>query len=531
MAFFGSSQVSIEGDVNSYIQGDQNISYTTQVFQRQEREHTIYDEFPYIQRGLIYRVRDLHRQDCFMRWNRESHKHEIEFRAERVISTAEILGDSSRYTVISYKGQDAEKVWEKEFRQWSDASDATKMQLFGINRSSIPFLLFHRELVPFAHFEDRIGLFGRHYAYTLAWRIMNCAQTVLWMDPKGGTLVRGVQGPDSVHLDYYSTFDVKTLPPSAELLQEDICWRFFSHLPLDKAFDRSVVHALQRRHKVFELPFSSHLPSVFSHLNKLMIGIGIAACKTYPNHGCLDSPVLMPDGRTKFSLIHNGRSSFEVLCGDHSSTWMSQASSVFHNCGISLNEDLSKYELFTPWVLLEGSIDNLEVAQQRHLKVPPIYLFLHPTHFSPPLKKGSLVSAHTWSFDKDGKTSISCLRCEYLGLPLKLLVLTGSTHKYIWSSETYQIIHKWQVARGFDPTTTDFAHHCEYPLYEVVQPKFSQFEELNEGESPCSSLTHFAEVSDKEGQGQSTLSSIWSILTAPLTSVACEKSEIPMALM
>ncbi|KAF9260547.1 hypothetical protein L218DRAFT_574401 [Marasmius fiardii PR-910] len=135
----GASQFTIAGDVNSYIQGNQTINYTTRIIQQK----TIYDEFPNIRRGHVYKIRDLDHVDCILGpkiWLNKG----VEFEAERTISTAEIHGSSSRFTVVSYKGKDADKAWEKEFRRWSENTDAVKMQLFGINRSSVPLLIFHR---------------------------------------------------------------------------------------------------------------------------------------------------------------------------------------------------------------------------------------------------------------------------------------------------------------------------------------------------------------------------------------------------
>ncbi|KAF9266046.1 hypothetical protein L218DRAFT_92579 [Marasmius fiardii PR-910] len=534
MAFVGASHFSITGDVNTYILGDLNISYTSQTVQGQERTRTIYDEFPYIQRGLVCRVRDLHRKNRFVHWNSVSNKYEIEFKVERIVSTAEIPGHSSRYTVVSYKGQDAEKAWEKDFRQWCEASDASQMQLFGINRSSIPFLLFHRELVPLAHFADRIGEFGRIFASTFARNTMGCRETELWMDPKGGTLIHGVEGPHSAYLDHLATFHVEEISPSPELfLQEDVSWRFFSHLPLNKAFDGSVIYSLHwKRGESEKVPFSPHLPYILSNRYNLNLAFDSRVWESSSDR--LDSPVLMPNGQTRFSLTHDGESSFELEYGDRATcSWLSHASSVFHNLGISLSEDLSDYKFTTPYICLAGSIDNSKAAQQRRLQLPPIYFFLHAIHLFPTqATEDSYVSVHSWSHDENGQTSIPHYHCESLGLPTRLRVEYLFSCQYFWPTETYKTIHNWQIARGFDPITNEFACYCEYPMLQVIPPELSsRFEEVK-GESIGSSPTSVVvENSRESGRQRFVISSIWSVIVAPLTSVACEELDISVVLI
>ncbi|KAG7097642.1 hypothetical protein E1B28_004974 [Marasmius oreades] len=149
----------------------------------------------------------------------------------------------------------------------------------------------------------------------------------------------------------------------------------------------------------------------------------------------------------------------------------------------------SEYRWMKPWltlvvpvVYLSGSIENSSIKHQRRSEDPPIYLFLHPLSSFPLLEEDSVLPIHTWSHDENGETPIPHHHCEYLGLPTKLNVSESSSRAYRWPSETYKIIHKWQVARGFDPTTADFARYLEYPIYEVLsESEAGRFEELNIG--------------------------------------------------
>ncbi|KAG7097878.1 hypothetical protein E1B28_005189 [Marasmius oreades] len=394
------------------------------------------------------------------------------------------------------------------------------MQLFGINRSSVPLLIFYGELVPIAHFWDRLGAFGRGYVLTLACRIWYCSPTTVWIDSEQGTLIRGLEGPNHYlgDADAFNHNVVKSLPSSVELLDEDVCFRYFSQFPLGKGFDRDaidIIHSMSERGAAGSPVINRPRPHVLSSKTDSLITVGSIV---WENYGCFGDQVVMTDGRTRFTLTDSDKDPRLHLCSDvDQNSWMSQASSVFHRLGISLDDDLSPYKFAVPVIRLTASIGN---SQQRS-EDQPIYFFLHPVP-----EHG--VPTHTWSYDADGKTSIPYHHCEYLGLPTEL-----SMNRFTWTcwpqSETYKSIHKWQVARGFDPTTTEFARYLEYSIFEV-QPESvsSQIEELDPSEASSSSIV---ENPRKNDPGQSAVSSIWSAITAPLTYAADEDSKISAALM
>ncbi|KAF9256449.1 hypothetical protein L218DRAFT_881672 [Marasmius fiardii PR-910] len=87
---------------------------------------------------------------------------------------------------------------------------------------------------------------------------------------------------------------------------------------------------------------------------------------------------------------------------------------------------------------------------------------------------------HFWSFDAEGKSRISNRKRRYLGLPTRRLTYKHRVnHTVSWPTSTYKGIHQWQLSRGFDPNTTDFARFLGYPAFEIMsQRKSSQFEEL-----------------------------------------------------
>ncbi|KAF9265341.1 hypothetical protein L218DRAFT_957524 [Marasmius fiardii PR-910] len=166
---------------------------------------------------------------------------------------------------------------------------------------------------------------------------------------------------------------------------------------------------------------------------------------------------------------------------------------MFRELGISLLQDPSYYaplELITSNIELRGSFSKEEAEQRLRLKRHPIYLFLHPIHRFPALEPMSCVSVHSWSSDKNGETCFSNDCCEHLGLPTEFVVMLAAAHKICWPTETYQTIHKWQVERGFDPYTTDFARYLGYQTYRAIQTELVELEEVDTGEFFSLSETH-----------------------------------------
>ncbi|KAF9264451.1 hypothetical protein L218DRAFT_862975, partial [Marasmius fiardii PR-910] len=86
---------------------------------------------------------------------------------------------------------------------------------------------------------------------------------------------------------------------------------------------------------------------------------------------------------------------------------------------------------------------------------------------------------HRWYFNKDDEVPIENQMCEQLGLPTTLWVRFGSSNQYSWPTKTYKLIHNWQVARGFDPTTAEFTKYCWFPVFDVTDPGPGRFEAVD----------------------------------------------------
>ncbi|KAG7098001.1 hypothetical protein E1B28_005309 [Marasmius oreades] len=244
-------------------------------------------------------------------------------------------------------------------------------------------------------------------------------------------------------------------------------------MPFNREGDTYVMDIIQDLRQLLKARLSPNRPIIFSTLTNSTIAAGSILWRKGYGLNCLEDMLRIADGRTRFTLVNNSRDFQFCLLATATwdyLAWLSQALSIFQKLGISLNEDLSQYQGIYPYIKLSGKIDGSEFMQ--HLRdVSPIYLFVLPIY-------STAASNHFWSYDKNGQTEISNQECEHLGLPCKLKKISYSAHAYSWPTKVYKDIHKWQVLRGFDPTTTSFAHHLGYPAqFEVIHWKSKCFKE------------------------------------------------------
>ncbi|KAI3618812.1 hypothetical protein WG66_009492 [Moniliophthora roreri] len=79
-----------------------------------------------------------------------------------------------------------------------------------------------------------------------------------------------------------------------------------------------------------------------------------------------------------------------------------------------------------------------------------------------------------WSFDKTGQSRMSREECERWGLPVLTVSAPYQVKKcnplklHSWSTHIYTTLRDWQKARGFDPTTSDWARDMGLPEVEIL---------------------------------------------------------------
>ncbi|KAL0572725.1 hypothetical protein V5O48_009241 [Marasmius crinis-equi] len=174
--------------------------------------------------------------------------------------------------------------------------------------------------------------------------------------------------------------------------------------------------------------------------------------------------------------------------------WLARAESVFHAFGFPLDEDLySRWGVRIPVLHMVGALSQ-SVSKSRLRQQQAVYLFVSPpVHILPTTRTPS--SLHFWSFFEDGRSPLSTSMCQRLGLPV---VLQCEIHfqSFYWDNDTYKIIRLYQAARGFDPTTADFAQSFQDPdpLYLTAKDDFGRTGTLLVVQEMDGSLTFSVDV-------------------------------------
>ncbi|KAK1219298.1 hypothetical protein PQX77_017987 [Marasmius sp. AFHP31] len=451
--FFPNAQnFQITGGNFNHINGDQ-INYTTLV-QAERKELTVLDEYYYVKRGAIYKLRENGRYlwekgERWRSWVRRLG------RANRVSYAVEIVDRPGKvFTLVEYSGPEAKQAFEKDFAMLISELTLNGAQVYGYNLSAAPSILMYNELVPAA--QVNAGIIGRVYLSTIRWQL-RCRNGELWLDPARGVFCRGLPGP-TLQLTIRD-FGSEELPLTAELVQEDVLLRFLAGLK-SKHVDDVVVIGVAFSGALTDVPERVVRPTVISTLTNAPI---VVANNTWTSFGdSLSDGKLLADGMARFTLA-GGDSLLLEWNWDAKRAWMAQAWSVFGARGISMEDDLSVYHLLFHRASLSGRLSYSEARRQFQ---KPIYLFVRPLPFD--LDDGRTSSVHFWSFDEDGHSPLSRNLCLDFGLPTTFGISQFSW-SCSWSSDAYDSLRQYQILRGFDPSTADFAQSLGFDK-NIFQP-------------------------------------------------------------
>ncbi|KAJ8079166.1 hypothetical protein PM082_021666 [Marasmius tenuissimus] len=460
----------------SHVEGDQ-FNHSTTIVQAKEKERSELDEYFYVKRGAIFRLRNIGINQYPRSWDDGDRRRfliceEDRVRADRQICAAELVDRPGRvFTVVEYRGPDAKKALEKDLATLMSELTANTSQMYGYNLSAIPSILLYNELVPAA--QVNTGIIGKVYLHTLCSQLRCNSVGELWLDPRRGVFCRGPPGPH-LGLDVW-TFGNEELPLTGELAQEDILLRFLARLK-SKEVDHVVVRGVAfSGARTDVMPERVPRPTIIP----LLTNTPIAVTNNVLESDCSDLSFrkLLKNGLTRFTL--NGGWSFWIkwnLCA--AGAWIAQASRVFYARGMSLGDDLSGFKLVYPRAELKIRLSYSEIRQQSQ---QPIYLFIRPP--PPDLNHGRTSSLHYWSFDEDGESPLSDNVCLDFGLPMALEFSRSFYSELSWSDDAYRRIHQYQLLRGFDPSTTDFAQSLGFDNY-IYQPlsDSDRFAQVNQGE-------------------------------------------------
>ncbi|KAK1223200.1 hypothetical protein PQX77_013923 [Marasmius sp. AFHP31] len=410
-----------------------NGNQINQIIQREEKERTEFDDFRNVKRGDICKLRNI-----------------CQAPVTKTFCTTNLFGVEGEFTTVTYTGRDARKAFEEEFLKISRIQFSEASQIFAIANGTIPSMVLWHNLIPLAQFGENVGRLGLSYLKSLRIQL-GCVDNELWMDSSRGVICHGPKGPSS-YIPRDRLF-FKDLPATAELLREEVLMRFLaSHK--SKEADDALMTAMYRGLGVKKVPGRVNRPTIFSALTKTPIAIANNVWKSWKDN--LVERTCLENSWTRFRCDGDGT---VLLNRDVPKAWLSQAWSVFHARGVSLDNDLKDFHLVFPQRHLDGNIDKspskCQLRQQQ-----PIYLFVYPP--PPNLPNGEISPLHHWSFHEDGHSHISPESCRDLGLPVKLDYKDRDSYSLSWSTYHYKSLHQYQIARGFDPTTADFAQHLGY---------------------------------------------------------------------
>ncbi|KAK1224761.1 hypothetical protein PQX77_012321 [Marasmius sp. AFHP31] len=416
-----------------------------QIVQRKEKERTEFDDYRNVKSGDFYRLEEI----CAVkRW-----------RYNTDIYTVEVIGTEGRFTSMTYSGPDARRAFKEDFRKFSRArSSKSSAQVFAVDVGTVPSLLFWHGLLPISHFRTNLGWLCGLYVYNLR-RKLNCKEEELWVDSGRGVFCQGPEGPWSEIWWMNEDLDVEELPLTAEMLQEDVFVRFLASLKSREA-DRLFLGAMwgDGVDDDLNLPEWCDQLTIFSTLTKSPITV---ANNVWTSGRVFTERQALENGLTRFRLEGDGSRLELWLNGDAGNAWLSQSSNIFQACGISLDDDLSVYEVIYSHAKLEGYLDDFPFPlKSQRRRQQPIYLFVYPVPPPPDIYYQKTSRLHFWSFHKDGQHRLSPESCLDFGLPIELEYMYSEN----WSQKTnnYKLIHQYQQLRGFDPTTTNFAQNLEY---------------------------------------------------------------------
>ncbi|ESK87471.1 hypothetical protein Moror_11597 [Moniliophthora roreri MCA 2997] len=512
----GSSDFDICNNQITVVEGSQyNDNRTFQIVRRETRKLTIWDEFERVRTGNINLIKAVATSDIYDDndgpwWSRNRNRRTV---ARRTISIARIRGEDkeAEFLYVGYSGPEARQAFERDFDQFSAVKHLNVAQLFGYSDSQygLPALIFYDALIPLNHVllaNERINHWRWVKTYftlhaIVAGLVENSPHTdpgALWIEPRSGALRRGpyVRGAWSLFrscapfsISHFNPLSIQTYSDTNAIV--DYLIRTF---PIDTIFvqrlDLEEVFIWETELSFLELwPYLVNLrwKEVFltarwTGLTPILREVCVSRRNLLPKRR-----VVMKDGsvrlrftdftdttyllRLRYKLFHGNRPL------DIRRAWLAQAHSIFSQLGIPEYEwgDYSITDRF--YVQFRPiEVNTYQTASNK----PTPYLFVRPIpHLSDDKTtwRSWAESTYFWSFDRSGQEEMSESTRVSLGLP-SFETEISVRYRY-WDCEMYKLMERFQHFKGFDPTTTDYARSCGYPLMQVV-PDEDRFQELGE---------------------------------------------------
>ncbi|KAK7060717.1 hypothetical protein VNI00_000448 [Paramarasmius palmivorus] len=532
MAFVGTQDLTIAGNATNIVHGNQynsntNLKVVKFIRVQQRSGHMskqrrirkkgaeidlISDEYREIRWGDIYKVEQTGSTETEEYHRDDEGQYTWTKTGERRFYRAKLYGHDTIFTAITYTGKDASKLWRKDLAAFSESLDtATAFQLFGVNRSKVPALLLYDDWIPMAHFCPE-NFWATFYAQLL-FSYMQCGNGNLWLNSQSGYISLGPDGPKIWGL--IPPRPVDDLCTTADILNIDTCVRYLSKTAsqdldidvLDCALELSgeinmcindffgvqhqcsqaCMHTIDlewtqggeglwwrtelKGHvadKVLDFLDDLDFNVVYSgtQLHKLTFSKGKGRLQNLDKirHPAFYDQTVVAGGMTRFSLDFDfdlpwsiSDLAITLSSNDTAMMWLSQAHRIFsHGTANDIDEKYGS-EHDEPF----AQLDDLDTES-------PVYLFVQPLPTRVSEVDAWLNSqVFFWSYDENGSTQIPGYIQRYLDLP-KLTLTAPHILLRSWPKYVYDAIHTWQVARGFDPTTSDFARSLGFSTYQAA---------------------------------------------------------------
>ncbi|ESK95488.1 hypothetical protein Moror_12674 [Moniliophthora roreri MCA 2997] len=515
-----------------------------------------YDQFHNLIRGDLRSIKEFDSVSQVVRkWREDGGTWKISYEARRTIQihTSKVRREKGRFTVVSYYGEDAQKEWRRDFRKFSQNQSPFRLQLFGINRSQVPALIFYDEMIPFAHVYKRGSLLADLCLVFFCDRLQ-CMFQELWIDSRRGHICSGLEGPDfETPMDPWRF--VSAIPLTVELLKEDVAMRYISGNGDAMDWAMVVLARYQTQWHDFsncdgcqvklyglspdllkDLRFDTAYSASLEPLARLQEGL----CPKWEleRKSYFSQCTNIENGLTRLRFDctwqrgrKGGRCIWQLSWPRADIGWLTQCHSVFaahktpdgsERCPFMLSYEVwiqAEFDVFdslSDFFQLCDEVYSIprESRSASTIDAVPtdpsfVYLFLPmPPRLSTDMSTLqswylTFSQKYYWSSAANGETRLSEDECTHIGLP-RLIPSLIVPKLRSWPKHVYDGLYKYQVARGFDPTTIQFFERItQCSEYRDMDPSLPLWEPVVSDSKSCSEEVKFENTSSNSNSNWS----------------------------
>ncbi|KAF9259636.1 hypothetical protein L218DRAFT_1056686 [Marasmius fiardii PR-910] len=437
-------------------------------------------------------------------------------RASRIILTGRMV-EMQREFLALLVGPDATKFhWSLVIHLHPSFRDPNVMQLHAFNDSqNNPLLFFHDSdcQIPLLQFISLQEALIPHLPFYKDW-----AQ--LWTRPQDGAIVYGPEGPSLLGYRAFPRLfllDYRILLPNIGMALELTHQVPVPALPLNLCNHQTLVKHLATWLSGGFLPPPAHWSVLCSEALPSDPHLAVCSLSSASPHAIAQFPDMEGNAPWKLYLFPNMNAVFmddrtirpldwddlylflyldDPLSMGLSSSWLAQALHIFQRLNIPQDDWVEYGCIKSGYFCLIR--DFTHSTGKSHNKLDSsYYLFVYPIKQCP---NGfpdtsywmSGKDLYYWSHDPDGHLQLT--EEESVALDLPCFHPKVQFFMRTWSLKDYDFVQDFQKARGFDPTTTDFAHSLGCSIAMIVYPGDTRFEIISDvADSNCS-------ASDIEGE-------------------------------